>query len=73
MKLNQEELFMLSQIYGEGMDKKSFIEELSSIDKEGNFLKKLILKLESLSEGNLKIVLENGWDSLTFSLRDLDK
>lgn len=22
MKLNQEELFMLSQIYGEGMDKK---------------------------------------------------
>ncbi len=66
MKLNQEELFMLSQIYGEEMDKKSFIEELSSIDKEGNFLKKLILKLESLSEGNLKIVLEKWLGFLNF-------
>ena len=71
MKLSQEELFILSQIYEDGMDKKSVIEELNSIDEEGNFLKELILKLKSLSEGNLKIVLEEGIKSLNFSLNEI--
>lgn len=73
MKLRQEELFMLSQIYEDGMDKKSVIEELSSIDEEGKFLKNLIDKIESLSEENLKIVLEEGVDAISFSLDDIDK
>ena len=71
MKLNQEELFLLSQIYEVGMDKKSVIEKLSSIDEEGDFLKELIEKIESLSEEDFKIVLEEGIESLNFSLEDV--
>ena len=46
MKLSQEELFMLSQIYEEGMDKKSIIEELNSIDEElkSKYLKYILIK-----------------------------
>lgn len=73
MKLSQEELFILSQIYEDGMDKKSVIEELNSIDEEGEFLKDLILKINALSEEVLKIILEKGLKSLSFSLEDLLK
>jgi len=73
MELNQEELFILSQVYEDSMDKKSIIEELSSIDEEGNFLKELILKIDALSEENLKTVLEKGIESLSFSLEDVKK
>lgn len=72
MKLSQEELFILSQIYEEGMDKKSIIEELASIDEEGNFLKELIEKIKTLSEEELSIVLEEGLGSLSFSLEDVE-
>ena len=71
MKLSQEELFLLSQIYENGIDKKNVIEELSSIDEEGEFLKELIEKIESLSEEDFKIVLEERIGSLSFSLEDL--
>ena len=73
MKLNQEELFILSQIYEEGMDKKSVIKELNSIDEEGNFLKNLMGKIGNLSEEELKIALEEGIKSLSFSLEDIEK
>ena len=71
MKLNQEELFLLSQIYEDGMEKKNVIKELSIIDEEGNFLKNLIKKMKSLSEEEFKIVLEEGVDILKFSLEDI--
>lgn len=71
MKLNQEELFLLSQIYEDGMDKKSVIGELSSIDEEGDFLKNLIEKMKSLNEEYLKLVLEEGIESLNFNLEDI--
>ena len=71
MKLNQEELFILSQVYEEYMDKKSIIKELSSIDEEGHFLKNLINKIQSLSEDKLKIILHNEIQSLSFSLDDV--
>ena len=73
MKLSQEELFILSQIYEDGMDKKSVIGELSSIDEEGDFLKELILKIEGLSEEKLKFMLNDSILSLNFSLEDLEK
>lgn len=72
MKLNQEELFLLSQIYQDGMDKKSVIEELNSIDEEDEFLKKFIDKIESLGEEDFKIVLEERIGSLSFSLEDVE-
>ncbi len=71
MKLSQEELFLLSQIYEKGMAKKSVIEELNSIDEEGDFLKQLIKKIKTLSEEDFKIVLEEGIESLSFSLEDI--
>lgn len=73
MKLSQEELFILSQIYEDGMDKKSVIRELSSIDEEGNFLKELIEKIESLNEEDFIILLNNGILSLNFSLEDIEQ
>lgn len=71
MKLNQEELFMLSQIYEKVMDKKSIIEELNSIDEECDFLKNLIKRIEDLSEEELEIALEEGIGTLSFSLDDI--
>lgn len=73
MKLSQEELFILSQIYEDGMDKKSIIGELASIDEGGEFLKELILKIEGLSEEKLKFMLNDSILSLNFSLEDLEK
>lgn len=71
MRLSQEELFLLSQIYEDVMDKKSIIEELSSIDEEGNFLKELIKRIEDLSEEELDIALKEEIKSLSFSLEDI--
>ena len=71
MRLNQEELFLLSQIYEDGMDKKNVIEELNSIDDESAFLKKLIKRIEDLSEEELEIALEEGIGTLSFSLDDI--
>ena len=73
MKLSQEELFLLSQIYEKGMDKKSIIEELDSIDEEGNFLKELIDKIESLNEEDFIILLNDDILSLNFSLEDIEQ
>lgn len=73
MKLSQEELFILSQICEDGMDKKSVIRELSSIDEEGNFLKELIEKINLLSEEKLIVLLKEGIESLKFSLTDVEK